>query len=101
MSCCALELTLLYAKISNPRDRNRVNSEPWDEGEGEEIVSLLMLGVREPIITEDPSSTVEDIFGDLHLQDHQRGYQGGESWTRGDRGGGSCHRQRLRRGRVA
>lgn len=32
----------------------------------EEIITLLMMGARESIINEDPSSTIEGIFGDLN-----------------------------------
>lgn len=38
--------------------------------EEEEIASLLMMGTGELISVEDPSSTMEDIFGDLHLEGH-------------------------------
>lgn len=41
-----------------------------DEDEDEEIVSPPIMGMREPIIVEDPSLTMEDIL-DLHPEGHQ------------------------------
>lgn len=45
--------------------------ELWNKDEEEEVVNLVMMGMRELIITEDPSKTMEVIFGDLHLEGHQ------------------------------
>lgn len=41
-------------------------TELWDEEDEEGIVNLPMMGDGEPIITNDPSPTMEDIFKDLH-----------------------------------
>lgn len=41
-------------------------AELWDGDEEEEVFSHPTMETRELIIAEDPSLTMEDIFGDLH-----------------------------------